>query len=1674
MTFPSLGQSETKHSAQNLPATRSFFIRRGQAGGSQLNSCLILAKVLDGLISNSGPLQARLKSPKVKNLNQAIQRLNPELGSLLKRQVGERGLEEVKSLAGQSNSRLFYRSLLQWAERRQGEGRIAAAQIVYNYLLQIKSGPTQGVLSDQLRTQARENLAVLNGGGPLGKRLEFQAQRFIQEATAPSMIVGMALGSTVFTGVRSLILPRLLASRGGGILTIGFGARLTASSIALVPEVGAFWGVSKGIHELQQPGSQKWDWATNAQELKGLALTLGLLKSTGFAFARGHQWAAQMAKSGKVGHFTQALAGGSLPLWQQGGMLTGITLAHGAEMALGWRPAQSLDAFMVDSLITLAHFNAGGALSHKFFPSLYRFNAKLHRKMHLQEHRQLNYFRHHPHWDRLREFFTPGNGPGDGWGGLKTASALAALGNVESSSRLPHLNIRPHKGLQEAKDLNSLMSDSDRPKGPVGPEGPQRPQFGEQDGGEGAMGPPENFSPKRDEFFGEDINGAVQDAIERAPTTDRLPPYPTDVDQLRELLPYRQGGEKDPFETSGSKFPFPRDMLNRLLVKAQDSLGEGLGMEAEGPQLAVRNILKELGNFKESELTQPPGEKLNNISESDLGFGLAKALKKGMSVFLEPGLEQYDGKRITNLNPELQSLIRGLDELVGIEKYAQRAGKHEVIFSFEKTLGEEGLLAYNPLQEGLVELLSPKLGRQGDVFGPRDAIVSIGNGDMMGLLALFRHRIMPGQLSWRTRLFATARKPYVAREINEKGLFLTGDKALGRDKRINFRQDPPIEVIPRPPKGENTEEYDYKKIDPEDVLKQVQLQMINVPSKNLHEVLTPEYIRNLPEGAHIFEVIKGFIGSDRGAYAPQALVEQPSMLPFELINLALKKHGRSDVRVVSGGGFIPGKDLWYNRPGVRMTFAGPEEPEDTGRSPAADFVARAFAGRDRKTHYIEATTTHHQRSTEIGGALKNIASVQGGIQSVFFNFDNLSRDLTKRDYDVALEHDIIRPLHELMKDTLALEGIRSERIGFRPEVEEDFKSCLEIDLPEVRTLVQEAMNFEPRIFSTTDNFIGWIQRRIIDRRYILAPTRNTVLGIVIGITHLLNTKRGASLDILEIVRRIEKGLTAEGVDSLPPVVMRNNFHGQSIELRRHRDTIYDLHDLLYPGGKAHRPPLIQSSMKSALDGKVPGIDSNELRWSIDKAMDPERTVDILTSEFDRYTKLREQSLRMPQDARIAMALTRQKQLLPILLEAMKEGGLRMIMDFPYYFPPYENMVRIMLTPKGQEARHIYSYVRVNGEMMMDRLTQLGIYLRSLGEGTRMRLDIDATHISGRENLQKDYEIKETTKTILDAFLGYYNRSPDKNAHRTHFEMNINDTYLSPVKVGRDPFEADKYYPALEPLVRRLNANSPETPIKADDIRRARAQHSQVLNDFITREIGWPMTLGYFGGPIQRGIKAGLARPENQTMIGIYAGGQLVETFMIYRNHQNQAMALNHSVMSQLSKVVGEGFTEKYSDLNSVNYFEGLPLEQFLNDYEAMARLNGTDDPLTYRIMDLKSLPLERALANRLENINPAELRLFLQEETPARQAMLTELNRFYEMNLDEARSEVVKIIKRYTEGFHERLLNLFQTHPLYAMFEPLYHEFQNHGRKTFHRLIERRGSLERGERITDQPGADEE
>ncbi len=1143
-------------------------------------------------------------------------------------------------------------------------------------------------------------------------------------------------------------------------------------------------------------------------------------------------------------------------------------------------------------------------------------------------------------------------------------------------------------------------------------------------------------------FFDGDGNGSLQAALATAGGRSEARPGDDGLAEARANISMMstdpEGPRSEPLSSS-------RRLARQAEVRLPDRTGRskdtlGWVVDRFEPEIAPAKMLRLLPEGVQAELLNYIGFSKNQISqvnEQHLGRGLGLALETRMRD-VAAGLASSPDTAFENFPPQLSEAIRHADEIIGVIEYCRRSNQRSVLDTLWNSVSPDTQKSYESLKATVADVLGPHFrmapngGAKGSaVIQPQDAVLSIGSGDMMGLLALYRHQIRPGGHSWRTQLFVSARQGAVADEINQQGTY-RGNTNL-RDVQLNYAGDPRIVAVG--PQG-------YEGVTKEMLQRSVRLQILNVPSNQLHEVLTEDYIKNLPENAILFEVIGGFIGKEtRGPYQPGP-GERHSILPYQLINQALEAHGRTDVQVVSGGGYIPGKALWRGYVQgrslgetlpVEMVFAGPDG--DTNISAAAELVAEAFAGRSLDNGFLRAASSHHQHSTELGKAMKNVTSLLAGYEAGRLAHQMYEGAMAVVNPNAEYNYSIREPLFALMEGLLLYNeiGINPIKARYRAEVRNDYWMCTDINMEEVKRVVYLARKSDVEAGMPRDTAMHQFlndpsaQRAFLVEHVMnnpaIATTRNPKRGIaeaIIGMWQSLGSPYRSS----ELLPRKPDGkpaMTQEGVNSLPPLMAFYQFENHPIERRRMDTRLYDAARIFNPDLNVRVPPEVPDHIKNALEGVHPELNIAQLRRALEGKS--EGGLGLMNRELRRLERYRSIAVKGNEEG--AQRFQRQLEVVRAVQDGMLEGTPLRVTRSPILRPPYGNMFIVKMQEQDGRRDSFRAYLRVDGTGILDRVTQMGTLLRSFPEGSKLRVEVDVTGFSRRKAGHELAEIEYTIQQILTAF--HLSRAADDVA------IYVNRRHIQPDDQTRQDFSPE-YFSGLVPLLKRLGRSRQDETLSANSIRNAGNYHAQVLNDFLQRSPGWPMILGYFAGPLNSAIKSAMTRPERSTFIGVYENGRMVDAFSVFRGYDNKPRALSHHLLSRLA---GEFKSEPdYQDLAGADFFDGIELERFLTDFERYSDRIGRGK-LEYRMIPLRSLPIEEALAGKVQGINPALLRLFLEQGdgNEARREMLRELAPFYERPMAEVRSQVQGIMARYLDPFHEQNRAFLETVPIFNFFE---------------------------------------
>lgn len=358
-------------------AAQHFRLSTSNEGGgaeshSRFSGSTLLARLLEGT-EQPGVLSEALATRG--ELRGAMASLPPAQRQALESRFGEAGIQELLTLAQESDSQLFFESLSRFGARQEAANRLDLAATVYGLVQSQGEGTTAA--------QAGRRLDAILGRGAGGARAEFLLRRLAHEASEPSALIAMGVAGTAFRLTRLATLSRLASTPAGNFLTRGFGARTVASLTGFAVEATLFPVAGRVANEAFGR-SQDWSVQALRRDIASSFLVLGGLKLSGWAansaFNRIHGINPLTGEAQRLAGFS----GVSQQLIPQIGMLGGIMLGHQLEERLGLREHVDGATSMVDSLAMLLQFNVAGRLTqHAFGPRFHAWEQGLDRQTEL-------------------------------------------------------------------------------------------------------------------------------------------------------------------------------------------------------------------------------------------------------------------------------------------------------------------------------------------------------------------------------------------------------------------------------------------------------------------------------------------------------------------------------------------------------------------------------------------------------------------------------------------------------------------------------------------------------------------------------------------------------------------------------------------------------------------------------------------------------------------------------------------------------------------------------------------------------------------------------------------------------------------------------------------------------------------------------------------------------------------------------------------------------------------------------------------------------------------------------------------------------------------------------------------------------------------------------------------
>lgn len=279
--------------------------------------------------------------------------------------------EDLHSLTGETSPEVFYRDLLTLARELDRRGEETLAHQIFQGISQERNIPTP------LREEAQTHALAILGEGPLAFRMERSASRFLEEVTAPELLVGMGAGSLGFGLGRAFGLRSLM---GFGIR--GSSAVVSGRLLGLASEATAFTLASRSVARWTGH-SQEGVLENFATHWASAALMMGSLRLTG--------WGIQKLL-GPLSPAASPLQSFAYASAQQGGMYLGLIGNALASEKIGWVRERPWDAILTASAAELLSFQVAGRLSRQMFhPTLGSLERALERDaMRVEERAQGN------------------------------------------------------------------------------------------------------------------------------------------------------------------------------------------------------------------------------------------------------------------------------------------------------------------------------------------------------------------------------------------------------------------------------------------------------------------------------------------------------------------------------------------------------------------------------------------------------------------------------------------------------------------------------------------------------------------------------------------------------------------------------------------------------------------------------------------------------------------------------------------------------------------------------------------------------------------------------------------------------------------------------------------------------------------------------------------------------------------------------------------------------------------------------------------------------------------------------------------------------------------------------------------------------------------------------------
>ncbi len=268
---------------------------------------------------------------------------------------GADGLNQLLSLAYESDGEIFQEDLLNVGRHLRRRDRLPAALLILQFMADQSKGEFSNVAP---KVQEERNAMV--GNGPWGPRLEFIAEQTVKQIADPALLAAMWADQYTFSWVRRGIAIKFLRPTMTGSYRVSRNGKILSNLGGFAAEVPAFAMTHQGVAQLLGQEAKYHDVKDailGTYLLRGgMWLGGGLGRGLGSGgLAVGNQLAQRIGLTMMSRPF---LVRGVSSLGNFLGAYSGIVVGGGLEMAKAYHLPFNLDALFNESFLTYLHFRA--------------------------------------------------------------------------------------------------------------------------------------------------------------------------------------------------------------------------------------------------------------------------------------------------------------------------------------------------------------------------------------------------------------------------------------------------------------------------------------------------------------------------------------------------------------------------------------------------------------------------------------------------------------------------------------------------------------------------------------------------------------------------------------------------------------------------------------------------------------------------------------------------------------------------------------------------------------------------------------------------------------------------------------------------------------------------------------------------------------------------------------------------------------------------------------------------------------------------------------------------------------------------------------------------------------------------------------------------------------------